>query len=73
MRNGYIVLAACVLHNFLRQHAKSPYNPTSSIKMEGLCTGEIIAEDRRQLKASDGLQGHGARNACREAKQCGLP
>jgi hypothetical protein len=37
--------------------------------MEGLDTGEIIAGDRRQLKTSDGLQRHRARNACQEAKQ----
>jgi hypothetical protein len=69
---GYIVLAACVLHNFLRQLAKSSYNPTSSVKVGGLDTGEIIAGDRRQPKASDGLQRYGARNACQKAKQCSL-
>jgi hypothetical protein len=71
-KTEYIVPAACVLHNFLRQRAKSSYNPTSSVKMEGLDTGEIISRDRRQLKASHGLQRHGARNACQEAKQCSL-
>jgi hypothetical protein len=41
--------------------------------MEDLDTGEVIAGDRRQRKASDGLQRkHGARNACQEAKQCSL-
>jgi hypothetical protein len=39
-KTGYIVLAACVLHNFLRQRAKSSYNPASSVKMEGLDTGK---------------------------------
>jgi hypothetical protein len=47
---GYIALASCVLHNFLRQRCNSPYNPTSSVKMEDLDTGEIIAGDRRQLE-----------------------
>jgi hypothetical protein len=61
---GYIVFVACVLHSFLRQRAKSSYNPTRSVKMEGLDTGKIIAGDRRQPKTSDGLQRHGARNAC---------
>jgi hypothetical protein len=41
--------------------------------MEGLDTGEIISGDRRQLKTSCGLQRHSARNACQEAKHCGLP
>jgi hypothetical protein len=36
--------------------------------MEGLDTGEIISADTRQLK-TDGLQRHGARNACQEVKQ----
>jgi hypothetical protein len=67
---GYIVLASCVLHNFLRQRAKSPYNTTSSVKMEGFDSGEVIAGDKRQLETSDGLQRHGARNACQEAKHC---
>jgi hypothetical protein len=66
---GYTVLASCVMHNFLRQRSKSSYNPTRSVKMEGFDTGEIISGHRRQLKTSDGLQRHSARNACQEAKQ----
>jgi hypothetical protein len=38
--------------------------------MEDLDTGGIIAGDRRQRKSLDGLQRHGTRNACQEAKQC---
>jgi hypothetical protein len=71
-KTGYAVLAACVLHNFLRQRAKSSYNPASSVKTEGLDTGEVSAGDRRQLNTSDGPRRHGARNACREAKRCSL-
>jgi hypothetical protein len=37
--------------------------------MEDLDTAEVTARDRRQLKPSDGLQRHGARNACQEAKR----
>jgi hypothetical protein len=40
--------------------------------MEGLDTGAVTAGDRRQLKTSNGLQRHGARNACRQAEQCTL-
>jgi hypothetical protein len=71
-KTGYTVLPSCVLHNILRQRAKSPYNPTSSANTEGLDTGKIIAGDKRQLKTSDGPQTQGARNACQEAKQCSL-
>jgi hypothetical protein len=69
---GYTILDACVLHNFLTQRAKSSYNTTSSVKMEGLDSGEIISGYRRQLETSEGLQRHGARNVCQEAKQCSL-
>jgi hypothetical protein len=69
---GYTVLAACVLHSFLRQRAKSSYNPTRSVKMEGLDTGEISAGHRRRLKTSDAPQRHGVRNVRQEAKQCSL-
>jgi hypothetical protein len=41
--------------------------------MEGLDNGGITAGDRRQPKTSNGLQRHGDRNACQEAKLCGLP
>jgi hypothetical protein len=37
--------------------------------MEDSDTAEVTARDRRQLKPSDGLQRHGARNACQEAKR----
>jgi hypothetical protein len=40
--------------------------------MEGLDTGAVTARDRRQLKTSDGLQRHGARNARQQARRCGL-
>jgi hypothetical protein len=40
--------------------------------MEDLDTGEITALDTRPRKTSDGLQRHGARNACQEAKQRSL-
>jgi hypothetical protein len=40
--------------------------------MEDLDTGAVTAGDRRQLKTSNGLQRHGAGNACREAEQCSL-
>jgi hypothetical protein len=40
--------------------------------MEDLDTGVVTAGDRRQLKTSNGLQRHGARNACQEAEQCSL-
>jgi hypothetical protein len=43
-KTGYIVLAASVLHSFLRQNTKSSYNPTSSVKLEGLDTGEKLPE-----------------------------
>jgi hypothetical protein len=68
----YIVLASCVLHSFLRERAKSSYRLTGSVKMEDSDTGALTAGDTRQLKPSDGLQGHGARDVCQEAKRCGL-
>jgi hypothetical protein len=48
------------------------YSPTRSVEVEDLDIGEVTAGDRRQRKALDGLQRHGARNACQEAKQCSL-
>jgi hypothetical protein len=40
--------------------------------MDDFDTGEVTAGDRRQPKTSNGLQRHGARNACQEAEQCSL-
>lgn len=43
-----VVLAACVLHNFLRRHSKSSYTFSNSFDQEMLHNGEIVPGEWRK-------------------------
>nr|CAI5840206.1 unnamed protein product [Callosobruchus analis] len=64
----FVVLAAGVLHNFLRKHARSSYTPANSFDQEILDTGEIVHGEWRQGQYLDGLQFGRGKNATENAK-----
>lgn len=65
----HVVLAACVLHNFLRRHAKSSYTLSNSFDQEILDTGEIAYGEWRQGQSLDGLLLGRSKNATGNAKE----
>lgn len=62
-----VVLACCVLHNFLRRHSKNVYLSNNYIDREILDTGDIIRGDWRTGITLDSLNRGGRRNASRNA------
>lgn len=67
----FVVLAACVLHNFLRRHAKSSYTTSNSFDQEMLHNGEIVPGEWRQSRNQQlhGLQLGYNRNMAENVKQ----
>lgn len=66
----HIVLAACVLHNFLRRHSQGTYMSSGSIDLEDLDSGTIIGGEWRQEDILNGLQLSTSRNVSQQAKDC---
>lgn len=63
-----IVLAAVVLHNFLRRNTTN-YIPKNYVDIEVLDTGDIVNGDWRNGMMLDGLQPNQNHNSSREAKE----
>ncbi|XP_072379282.1 inhibitor of growth protein 3 isoform X1 [Diabrotica undecimpunctata] len=63
-----VVMACCVLHNFLRRNAKAVYMPPSSTDIEDLNSGTVINENWREGYSMDGLQTSASRNVSQQAK-----
>lgn len=65
---NFIVLASCVLHNFLRRHATHAYLSNNIVDTELLDTGDIIPGDWRRENILDSLQPGYWRNSSQTAK-----
>ncbi|XP_077146295.1 uncharacterized protein LOC143807995 isoform X1 [Ranitomeya variabilis] len=66
-----VVLACCVLHNFLRRHDTSSYSPPSFIDSVDPRTGDIVpGEWRTQEENLAGLQALGSGRQADDARDC---
>ncbi|XP_077149254.1 uncharacterized protein LOC143810032 [Ranitomeya variabilis] len=67
----FVVLACCVLHNFLRRHDTSSYSPPSFIDSVDPITGDIVpGEWRAQEENLTGLQALGSGRQADDARDC---
>ena len=62
-----LVLAACVLHNYLRDHAKQDYTPNFAMDRE-MPDGQVVPGQWRQEAPLDGLMRNPTKNAKTYAK-----
>lgn len=65
----YIVLASCVLHNFLRQEIRQSYTPSRSLDFENIENGTIEEGEWRQDMNLSSLQTSQNRHPTDDAKQ----